>query len=327
MKNAIQIMCVAAIVAGLGSTAMADTDYFGTGGDQFGIDFVTISGATNPASGYGIVNNDYRIGVYEITNDQYDKFVAAHGAPTGSPTSAYSQTPVWTGANVPTNMVSWVKAAQFVNWLNTSTGHQAAYKFTDTPNPNSLGVWSAAEAEGGTNLFRHKDAVYYLPTEHELVKAAYWNGTAMQTYANASPGDLVAGVPDPTKRNYQPSAGNSPWDVGSGVLELNGTYDIMGNVFEWAESARTNPDTNYVVDTNRIIEAGAYGYPAANLAFAKRNYGGVYAGAEELGFRVASDFPAPAPVPVPGAAVLGMIGIGMVGAYTRKRRQTNVAAA
>jgi len=33
------------------------------------------------------------------------------------------------------------------------------------------------------------------------------------------------------------------------------------------------------------------------------------------------------PVPVPGAAILGMIGIGMVGAYTRKRRLTHVTEA
>lgn len=33
------------------------------------------------------------------------------------------------------------------------------------------------------------------------------------------------------------------------------------------------------------------------------------------------------PVPVPGAAILGMIGISMVGAYTRKRRQAHVTEA
>ena len=33
------------------------------------------------------------------------------------------------------------------------------------------------------------------------------------------------------------------------------------------------------------------------------------------------------PVPVPGAAILGMIGIGMVGAYTRKRRIAHVTEA
>lgn len=64
-------------------------DTFGTGGNQFDIDFVTISGDTNPASGYGIVNNDYRMGVYEITNDQWDKFKAELGVSvTGHPSSA-----------------------------------------------------------------------------------------------------------------------------------------------------------------------------------------------------------------------------------------------
>jgi len=33
------------------------------------------------------------------------------------------------------------------------------------------------------------------------------------------------------------------------------------------------------------------------------------------------------PVPVPGAAMLGIIGIGMVGAYTRRYRQANITAA
>ncbi len=40
---------------------------------------VNISGDTNPtdlspANGHGIVNNDYRIGTYEVTNDQWNKF-------------------------------------------------------------------------------------------------------------------------------------------------------------------------------------------------------------------------------------------------------------
>ncbi|RKY10182.1 MAG: hypothetical protein DRP65_06955 [Planctomycetota bacterium] len=36
-------------------------EIFGTGDNQFTIEFVTISSDTNPASGYGIVNNDYRM--------------------------------------------------------------------------------------------------------------------------------------------------------------------------------------------------------------------------------------------------------------------------
>ena len=67
------ILAVAVLLTANG--AMADT--FGTGGNQFTIDFVPISGATNPTSGYGIVNNDYRMGTYEITNDQWNKFKAS----------------------------------------------------------------------------------------------------------------------------------------------------------------------------------------------------------------------------------------------------------
>ena len=43
---------VALVLFLVASAAMADT--FGTGANQFTIDFVPISGATNPTSGYGV---------------------------------------------------------------------------------------------------------------------------------------------------------------------------------------------------------------------------------------------------------------------------------
>jgi formylglycine-generating enzyme required for sulfatase activity len=92
--------------------------------------------------------------------------------------------------------VSWYEAAQFVNWLNTSTGHQAAYKFTGTQGQSdyALDTWSPAEAYGGTNLYRHKDAMYYMPTEDEWVKAAYWNGSSLQTWATPDDTQPIEGV-------------------------------------------------------------------------------------------------------------------------------------
>ena len=63
---------------------------FGSGENQFTIDFVRISADTNPTEaqttagdlhGFGIVQYDYRIGVYEITQDQWTKFVAQTRAP------------------------------------------------------------------------------------------------------------------------------------------------------------------------------------------------------------------------------------------------------
>ncbi len=124
------ILAVTTVLLAGGSAVQADV--FGTGANQFDIDFVPISGATNPSSGYGIVNNDYRMGTLEITNDQWNKFKAEYGTVTGAPWDAYNEDPHYTDPNMPTNNVSWYEAAQFVNWLNTSSGYQPAYKFTGT---------------------------------------------------------------------------------------------------------------------------------------------------------------------------------------------------
>jgi sulfatase modifying factor 1 len=287
MKKAGMSVCLAVVcVMIIANFALADS--FGT----FDIDFVTISGSSNPTSGYGIVNKDYRMGTYEVTNDQWNKFKAAYGTVTGTPATAYDGYPNSPNNNVPTTNVSWYEAAQFVNYLNTSTGHTAAYKFTGEIHTNSytLDVWGTGDADG-TNNYRHKDAKYFLPTENEWVKAAYWNGTSLQTYANASPSDLISGSPDPAKWNYQPSVGNVLWNVGSGVKELNGTYDMMGNVWERMESPVF---FDWVFQTEvSSLRGGAWNHPANYLAL---YYNGspdeivnpLYNGGYGVGFRVAS---------------------------------------
>ena len=126
----------------MSNVAWADIFAFDTP-NQFEIEFVDISGDASSANGTNISqyspgdsgyrtftdpDNDYRMGVYEISNDRWDKFKAelAPVTVTGDPSSAYDQGSHWTGTNVPTNNVSWYEAAQFINWLNSSTGHQAS---------------------------------------------------------------------------------------------------------------------------------------------------------------------------------------------------------
>jgi formylglycine-generating enzyme required for sulfatase activity len=306
-------MAVAAIL--LLATGVAMADSFGSGGNIVTIDFVNISGSSNPTSGYGIVNNDYRMGTLEITNAQWDKFkdnLASQNPPvnsvTGTPSNAYDNDPYWTGASVPTNGVTWYEAAQFVNWLNTSTNHQVAYKFAGTQGQSNytLSTWSTAEADNGTNLYRHKDAKYYLPTEDEWVKAAYWNGTSLQTYSNASPGDLVSGSPDPAKWNYYLSARFELWNVGSGSEELNGTHDMMGNVWELMESPLS--DTSYETGSNRVKRGGSYRDGFAYILASSTRYGAqLIEEANNVGFRVASEVPGPATLtydPAGGGLVL-----------------------
>ena len=300
-------MILAATVLLAANAAMADI--FGTGGNQFTLDFVPISGATNPTSGYGIVNNDYRMGTKEVTNDQWNKFKNAYGTVTGDPSNAYDEDFYdWgTGTtDVPTNYVSWNEAAQFANWLNTSTGHQAAYKFTGTQGASdyTLGTWSAAEAADGTNLYRNKAAKYFLPTEDEWVKAAYWNGTSLQYYATTDNGFPAQGNgTSGSGWNYWDNGYATdpygPWNVGSGSQELNGTYDMMGNVYEWMESPYTSGD--YGASSTRGWRGGDWPGVYNSLVASDRFGTGPTVEGGNIGFRVAS-------VPEPGslAMLLGL---------------------
>jgi formylglycine-generating enzyme required for sulfatase activity len=309
MKRLLGVSLCLCLVSGL---AFGDT--FGTGGNQFTVDFVNISGDAGnlgswPAgSNYtfsGVNHGDYRMGKFEITNDQWSKFKNEYGTVYGSPTYAYDENPYFTGTNVPTNRVSWYEAAQFVNWLNTSTNHAPAYKFSGTQGTRNytLEVWQAGdEGYSASNPYRNSNAYYFLPTEDEWVKAAYWNGTNLQTYSNASAADLISGVPDPAKWNYDPSAGSEPWAVGSGSEELNGTYDMMGNVWEWNETL--------VGSDYRVWRGSSYYNSDHSLESSDRVYGNPYSEGFDLGFRVAS-------VPEPCSLVLVSLG-GLV--LIRRRR-------
>lgn len=266
-----RVLLVTLCVLFISGTVSADT--FGMKNNKFTIDFVTISGDTNPTSGYGIVNGDYRIGMLEISNDQFTKFA--------------SNNPHWTDAGVPASMVSWFEAAQFVNYLNTSTGHQVAYKF----NEGEFDLWSVGDdGYSVNNRYRNTNAKYFLPTEDEWVKAAYWNGTSMQTYATTDGLTPIAGV----DTNYgQDSPYDGPWDVGSGAEELNGTKNMMGNVTEWMESPRSRGD--FRIGANRAIRGGSYGHTVDDIHLYSYRYpwGGPLDEYHGVGFRVASVVPEP----------------------------------
>lgn len=289
------VLSIAVFVCISGSV-LADT--FGTGDNAFNIDFVPISGSTNPTSGYGIVNNDYRMGTYEITNDQFAKFA--------------SNTPYWTDGGVFANQVSWYEAAQFVNYLNTSTNNQAAYKF----NGSTFETWSSGDAGyNASNPYRNSNAKYFLPTENEWVKAAYWNGTNLQTYATKAGESLTQGDgTSGTGWNYWDSGYATdpygPWAVGSGSEELNGTYDMMGNVWEWMESPYYSGA--YSSGSPRGVRGGSFGYDDIPSMLSSSSRIGYYPDSEigTLGFRVAS-------VPEPTSLVL--LGLGGLALRYRKR--------
>jgi formylglycine-generating enzyme required for sulfatase activity len=289
MKQTAILLAAAMLAAG------SYADVFGTGPNQFELTFQNISSGSNPSSGYGQVGYDYGIGTHEISADQWQKYMNLSGGPVGSG-SGYSYAPTTSGSQA-VNYASWNEAAQFVNWLNTSSGHQAAYSFDGSGN---MSLWGAGD-QSATSAFRHKDAVYVLPSEDEWVKAAYWNGTSLQTYA--TPGDTLAGM----NVNYNNNVG-SIWNVGSGTEEINGTYDMMGNVWEWNESGYTAPDDS--ATENRVFRGGAFNGNESDLRSSIRyNF---YPTTENLsfGFRVAA---------IPEPSSIALIGLfGGLGLFIRR---------
>jgi len=148
-------------------TSAAQADPFGSGANTFDIDFVTIgnpgnaddtTGSPNPA---GKVDYTYRIGQFEISEDMIDKANAE-----GSLGITHNNR----GANKPATAISWIQAAQFVNWLNTDSGSTPAYKF----NGSTFELWQSGDVGfNPNNLYRNSNARYFLPSADEWYKAAY----------------------------------------------------------------------------------------------------------------------------------------------------------
>jgi hypothetical protein len=247
-----------------------------------GMDFVSIGNAGNAGDtrgggyanpyGCGAVNYIYRIGKYEVTNAQWDAFTAAAGAPTGND-GGYSYPAQFTGAQQPTNKVSWYEAAQFCNYLTSGDKSKGAYHFYgDNANPGSfLGIdRTAAQAT--------YSMVYVIPTEDEWYKAAYYkpNGSGYSLYANGL--DTIPAADNGW--NYLFGAYDTPWDVGTGAMEQNGTFDMMGNVWEWNETL--------ILAQYSGLRGGAYAEYPDNMASYGRYYYNPYFESFSVGFRVVS---------------------------------------
>lgn len=239
-------VCIFALTTTI-SALRADT--FGSGPNTFTIDFVSVGNAGNAAdteagggnhfSPHGGVAYTYRMGVTEVPQDWIDKA-------TNLGLANVNAGP-WTGMRPATNM-TWYEAAAFVNLLNTDTGHQAAYDLTWTGVEWTMNLWSNSQAwqAGGENLYRHKDAYYFLPSENEWYKAAYHKNDGVTanywdypTSNNSIPDGLdFSGDPAFDAVFYDGYDDSQPNSVANvGVASPYGTFGQGGNVLEWVESA------------------------------------------------------------------------------------------
>ena len=304
----------------LATAARADT--FGSGGNAFTIDFVNVGNAGNAndtgagggsySSPYGGVAYNFRMGVTEVPQVWIDK--ATNLGMTNVTAGA------WTGSQ-PAAYMTWYESAAFVNYLNTSTGHQAAYNLTFSGVNWSMILWSSAQAwqTGGENLYRNKDAYYFLPSENEWYKAAYHKNDGVTAnywdYATASntiPTAVASGTTAGTAV-YYPFYSTTAAVDNDGGLSAYGTQGQNGNVWEWQESAFDGLNNSSTED--RVYRGGGRGDAGNNMRSSIRSAFDPAANGDSVGLRVASI----AAVPEPASAALFGLGALLLAARRRWR--------
>ena len=103
-----------------------------------------------------------------------------------------------------------------------------------------------------------------------------------------------------------------PWNVGSGSQELNGTYDMMGNVWEWMESPWIAATMAPVRRAGCVAAIGCFTSDVLVASY-RSQLANSSTRAPALGFRVAS-------VPEPGSITLVLSGAIAALLWWKRRR-------
>ena len=322
------------------------------------LQFVTVGNpgnAADPATGnlYGSVGYTYQMGQYDVTAGQYCQFLNAvaktdtyglyisaylvpgsggwetigitqsgsSGNYSYSVSGSYSQ-----AANCPIFGVNWGDAARFCNWLQNGQPSFPA----GTPGEVAGSTETGTYALNGdtTNLLtetRNAGATYFLPSENEWYKAAFYKGGGTNagywtypTRSNTVPSNVLSATGTNNANFWNNGTGaysNPPYyltPVGAFASSPGpyGTYDMGGDVWQWNETV--------VYDgMRRGVRGGACDWtPDALTAAGYQNYNYPWEQGRSFGFRVAS-----LAVPEPSSLALLLAGaIGLLAYAWRRRR-------
>ena len=318
-----------AMVVVVFSVAVAQADVFNMPSGQTSLQFVTVGNpgnAADPATGslYGSVPYTYNMGKYDVTVGQYCQFLNAvatasdpYGlynsgtgsdlptigiAKSGSPGSySYSVTGSYAqAANCPIFGVSWGDAARFCNWLQNGQPTGSEGNGTTETGAYTLNGWT--DAADLMTVMRNAGATYFIPSENEWYKAAYYDPTlngrtggywSYPTKSNIAPINILSST-GTNNANF-----NDRYRAGSGGLtdSINyltpvgafnaspgpyGTFDMGGDVWQW------NEDKLYEY---RVLRGGGWsdsGRSRGLAAWYRLNGNPTYEGNYfSIGFRVA----------------------------------------
>ena len=293
---------LAGVLALIATSAHADS--FGSGGNAFVVPFVAIGNPGNGAdtTGYGAVSYNFNISTYAISETDLEDAVALGAATAyGAPNLGGG---AWSG-NQPAASIQWYQAAAFVNWLNTSQGYAAAYNLSYSGSAWSMTLSSNPFPLGGGlfDAYRNANAYYFLPTENEYYKAAYYDPNANSgaggywlyaTGSNTAPTAVASGT-SPGTAVYNGVASQPAAVDQSGGLSPYGTMGQTGNVREWTETSFAGDNTSGSED--RAGRAAYWSSTVSVLRTSRRDSDSPSSTFDGLGFRVAS-------VPEPSSTVL-----------------------
>jgi formylglycine-generating enzyme required for sulfatase activity len=316
------VACALATVVGMAAPSFAAVVSFGSGANQFNMEFVTIgnpnnvadiTGEPNPA---GAVAYEYGIGKFEVSEDMIEKFNASQSLQITKDTR---------GTAKPATSVSWNEAARFVNWLNTSTGGTAAYKFTTNGVNDDIALWQSGEAGyDASNPYRNSLAKYVLPSYNEWYKAAYHSsGGTYYDFANGSntrPTAVTGGTAANTAvySHTGEAMPTGPADVtNAGGLSPYGVMGLGGNAYEWDESS--SDLANNSGSSSRGFRGSDWGSSSNFLSSSARLLLSPSFSSNSVGFRVAMVTPSSPPaVPEPSMMVIGTL-FGLGGLMAKRR--------
>ena len=268
-------------------------------------------GRIQPGGIFGSVPTSYRIATTEVTNSQYVMFLNAVAASdpfglyhtnmsfysrggivrTGASGSySYSLKPAvpdggpgdtnYTYGDKPVILVSWYDAARFANWVNNGATAGAS---TET------GAYTMAN---GVSVTRNAGAIWFLPTENQWYKAAYYDGAASVYYdystgSNTAPNNSIPADDTGNSANYYAGdfTQNASYPFTSAGAYAQsyspyGTADQGGNVWEWTETAATS--------ATRVRRGGAFDTDATKIISSYRETMSPTFESDNMGFRLAT---------------------------------------
>ena len=313
--------------------------------------------------GIGAVDSSYQIGKYDVTIGQYTAFLNAADPNGTNPNGIYNSS-MGTNLNIagisytdgaaagskyavmtvsgsspyggvsngdrPITYVSWFDAARFSNWMTNGQGSGS----TET------GAYTLNNATSGDAVAKNPGAAFYIPTQSEWYKSAYYDPTlnsgsggyyAYATQSNSLPGNTIGSTGNQANRfantgyavtqSFNSSSNqNYLTDVGAftGSGSFYDTFDQTGNVNQWN-------DLDGAAGALRGQRGGFYNDIELGLSSSSSfSRAPSYEGAD-VGFRLASPLAAVPEIDPSGMGSVLALVTGALGLLERRRLNMNLA--